>query len=119
MSDLTEKRCLPCEGGVAALSAERIQELLKSLPAWQVCGHEIVREFHFKNFYQSMAFANAVAWIADQENHHPDMTVTYTQCIVKYSTHSIGGLTENDFICAAKIDRLLDVEASGSCQLGY
>ena len=65
------------------------------------------REFSFKNYYQTIAFVNSLAWIAHAEDHHPDLEVSYNRCLVKYATHSIGGLSENDFICAAKIDALL------------
>ncbi len=68
---------------------------------------EIRRLFTFKGFHQTMAFVNAVAWIAHRENHHPDLEVGYNRCLVRYRTHAIGGLSENDFICAAKVDRLL------------
>lgn len=108
MSELSEKRCLPCEGGVPALTTEQIPTLLKKLNDWTlVTDHkELARDFKFKNFYHTMAFVNAVAWIANQENHHPDLEVGYNYCRVRYSTHAINGLSENDFICAAKIDDL-------------
>jgi len=68
--------------------------------------HFIYRDFEFKNYYKTIAFVNAVAWMAHQENHHPDLSVSYNRCRVQYSTHAIGGLSENDFICAAKVDAL-------------
>ena len=75
---------------------------------WRVSneGKEITRDFQFKNYHQTIAFVNAVAWIANREDHHPDMTVSYSSCRVRYSTHFVSGLTLNDFICAAKIDAL-------------
>ena len=108
MSALIEKRCLPCEGGVSALAKEAAADYLQKLHDWKLSadGTEIMRYFHFSNFYQTMAFVNAVAWIANQENHHPDLEIGYNYCRTRYSTHAIGGLTENDFICAAKIDAL-------------
>lgn len=108
MGELSAKRCLPCEGGVPALDLKSTEKMLAELEHWDLAknGHEIVRHFHFKNFYETMAFINAVAWIANQENHHPDMEVSYNHVVVRYSTHAIAGLTENDFICAAKIDVL-------------
>lgn len=108
MTDLDQKRCVPCEGGVPPLTAEKIKSLLAQLAGWQLtaAGKEIMREFKFKNYYHTMAFVNAVAWIAQQENHHPDLEVGYNYCRVRYSTHAIGGLSENDFICAAKINNL-------------
>jgi len=142
MSELTQKRCVPCEGGVTPMTNDQIQKYLKELPEWQL-GYEnensnndrkidenqggnndmnnrnndgnkgrdkiafIYREFTFKNYYKTMAFVNAVAWIAHQENHHPDLSVGYNRCLVRYSTHAIQGLSENDFICAAKVDALM------------
>jgi len=108
--DLTDKHCKPCEGGVDPLNAGQAGELLTSLNAdWSIAadGKEISRTFRFKNYYRTMAFVNALAWIAHAEDHHPDIEVGYNRCHVRYSTHAIGGLSENDFICAAKIDALL------------
>ena len=106
--DLTSKHCVPCEGGVPALTKEQREKLLGTVNNWQVNneGTIITRRFTFKGFYKTMAFVNAVAWIANQENHHPDLEVGYNYCTVHYTTHAIKGLTENDFICAAKIDAL-------------
>ncbi|MHB0873674.1 MAG: 4a-hydroxytetrahydrobiopterin dehydratase [Acidithiobacillus ferrooxidans] len=105
--DLQHAHCVPCEGGVAPLDAEQVGLLLRSLPQWQVAGQAIRREFRFKNFYETMAFVNAVAWISHREDHHPDLELGYNRCVVHYSTHAIGGLSENDFICAARVDALL------------
>ncbi|MGD2056404.1 MAG: 4a-hydroxytetrahydrobiopterin dehydratase [Gammaproteobacteria bacterium] len=108
--DLSTKHCKPCEGGVAPLNEEQSGELLASLHSdWNIdeSGKEISRSFHFKNYYQTIAFVNALAWVAHAEDHHPDIEVGYNRCLVRYSTHAIGGLSENDFICAAKIDALL------------
>jgi 4a-hydroxytetrahydrobiopterin dehydratase len=71
----------------------------------------IQRTFHFKNYYQTIAFVNALAWVAHAEDHHPDLTVGYNSCVVNYSTHSAGGLSENDFICAARVDALVAGDA--------
>ena len=89
-----------------AFSSE-VSKLLKSLDGWALSEGAIAREFKFKNFYKTMAFVNAVAFIANKEDHHPDMEVGYNKCRVKYSTHSVGGLSGNDFICAAKVDQLM------------
>jgi 4a-hydroxytetrahydrobiopterin dehydratase len=107
--DLLTKRCLPCEGGVKPLSAEEAKKLLAQLKDWQLNpgATEIQRNFQFKDFYHTMAFVNAIAWIANQENHHPDLEVGYNYCRVKFNTHAIQGLSENDFICAAKVDSLM------------
>lgn len=112
MSDLLEKRCLACEAGVPPLSEQKMKELLLQIPGWQVSEDKkfIARRFEFKNFYKTMTFVNAVAWIANQENHHPDMEVGFNYCNIKYLTHAINGLSENDFICAAKINKLFAPE---------
>lgn len=108
-SELTARHCKPCEGGVPPLSAEESRDLLSKLAGWELAqdSSEISRTVRFKNFHQTMAFVNALAWIAHQEDHHPDLEVGYSRCTIRYSTHAIGGLSENDFICAAKIDALL------------
>lgn len=103
---LTNKSCKPCEGGTPPLPDSEVKTLLAELAEWELNGTEIVKTFTFKNFYETMAFANAVAWIANTEDHHPDLELSYKTCTVHYSTHAIGGLSENDFICAAKIDAL-------------
>ena len=107
--ELSDKKCLACEGGVAALSLVEAKTLLNKLNAWEISADHknISKTFHFKNYYQTMAFVNVIAWISHQENHHPDLSVHYNKCIVNYMTHAINGLSENDFICAAKIDILI------------
>ncbi len=109
MSDLATQHCKACEGGTPPLTATQAGDLLKQVSDWSLneSGAEISRTFQFKNYYQTIAFVNALAWIAHQENHHPDLEVSYNTCRVRYSTHAVKGLTENDFICAAKIDGLL------------
>jgi 4a-hydroxytetrahydrobiopterin dehydratase len=109
MSDLTQKKCVPCEGGVAPLSREQAQEMMKQLGSpWALAedAKSIRSEWKFRNFYHTMSFVNAVAHVANAEDHHPDLEVGWGYCRVKYNTHAIGGLSENDFICAAKIDAL-------------
>jgi 4a-hydroxytetrahydrobiopterin dehydratase len=106
-SALSEKTCKPCEGGVAPLAAPAIERLLEDLDGWKALGDELVKTYSFKNYYETMAFVNATAWVSHRENHHPDLEVGYKECRVRYSTHAIGGLSENDFICAAKLDSLL------------
>lgn len=110
MSDLITQHCKACEGGVEPLSPSATQTLMTQInDAWQLSddGTMITRTFRFKNYYQTMAFVNALAFIAHQEDHHPDLEVAYSNCKVHYSTHAIGGLSDNDFICAAKVDALL------------
>src|SRR5947209_11679206 len=107
-SDLTSRRCKPCEAGTAALTEPQARELLGRLPGWElVGGGAIARTYPFKNYYETMAFVNATAWVSHHEDHHPDLEVGYNRCRVRYSTHSVGGLSENDFICAATVDALM------------
>ena len=109
MSLLTDLRCQPCAGDTDPLTREEAEGLLKGLHEdWSLDdgAEEIRRLFLFKDFHRTMAFVNAVAWIAHEEDHHPALEVAYGQCAVRYSTHAIEGLSENDFICAAKIDAL-------------
>jgi len=111
MNDLTAKSCAPCEGGTEPLDAEQARAYLREVNEdWQISddGRKIHRVFKFKNYYHTTAFINAVAWIAHREDHHPDITFGYNKADVWYSTHAIGGLSENDFICAAKVDALVD-----------
>ena len=104
--DLTNKQCKPCEGGVPPLSQPEIDGLMRQLEGWQQSGNLIGKTCQFKDYYQTIAFVNAIAWVSHRENHHPDLAVTYNSCRVEYSTHAIHGLSENDFICAAKVDAL-------------
>ncbi len=109
MNDLTAKTCVPCEGGVPALAQTQIDKHLSELGSgWNHdnASNEIQCTFKFKTYYQTIAFVNAIAWMAHHENHHPDLEVSYNTCKVRYSTHAIGGLSENDFICAAKVDTI-------------
>ena len=100
------KKCKPCEGGMAPYGAQQAKDLLKQLKGWIIEDGKLVKLYPFTNYYQTMAFVNALAWISHREDHHPDLAVGYNQCKVTYSTHAIGGLSENDFICAAKCDAL-------------
>lgn len=109
MRDFADRKCKPCEGGVEPFSAGQAEEALRALHAdWKLSadGKSIVRAFDFKTFSRSIAFANAVAWVATVEGHHPEMTVSYGRCVVAYRTTAIDGLSDNDFICAAKVDRI-------------
>jgi 4a-hydroxytetrahydrobiopterin dehydratase len=106
MTELAKRKCKSCEGGVEPYNAEQTKEMLKQLKAWIVEDGKLVKLYPFKNYYETMAFVNALAWISHREDHHPDLQVGYNKCRVEYSTHAIGGLSENDFICAAKADAL-------------
>ena len=91
------------------LTDAEVQIRLAQLANWEVVNGELVKTFRFKNYYETMAFVNASAWISHREDHHPDLEVGYNQCRVRYSTHAIGGLSDNDFICAAKLDALFEL----------
>jgi len=109
VTDLTGKHCKPCEGGVPPITRAEAEKLLKKLEGWALHDKTIEKSFAFKDHYQTIAFVNAVAWVSHREDHHPELTVGYSKCRVEYSTHAVGGLSENDFICAAKVDALLKV----------
>jgi 4a-hydroxytetrahydrobiopterin dehydratase len=109
MNSLIERKCKPCEGGVEPLDGSAARELLAALhDDWQLDtkARQISRIFEFSSFARTIAFANAVAWVATVEGHHPQLIVNYGSCEVRYRTTAINGLSDNDFICAAKIDRL-------------
>jgi 4a-hydroxytetrahydrobiopterin dehydratase len=108
-NSLATKKCKPCEGGTSPFTADQAKQLLKNLEGWSVENGKLVKVFPFQNYYQTMAFVNALAWISHREDHHPDLGVGYNKCRVEYSTHAIGGLSENDFICAAKCDALFEL----------
>ncbi|HXC08560.1 MAG TPA: 4a-hydroxytetrahydrobiopterin dehydratase [Steroidobacteraceae bacterium] len=109
MKELSARKCMPCEGGVPPLTPDQAKVFRKQLhPDWQISedSKSLKRSLKFKDFYRTMSFVNALAHIANTEDHHPDLELGYNYCRVAFSTHSIGGLSENDFICAAKLDRL-------------
>jgi 4a-hydroxytetrahydrobiopterin dehydratase len=108
-ANLAKKKCAPCEGGVPPLSAEAAKELLRQLkPEWMLIdgGRILANTYAFRDFAETMAFVNKIAALAEEEQHHPDLSVSYSSLGVELSTHAIGGLSENDFILAAKIDGL-------------
>lgn len=108
-SDLSSRHCEACEGIGSALTADQAKHLMPQLDkGWELTNNHknIKRSFSFKNFYETMAFVNALAWIANVENHHPDLEVGYNYCHVTFMTHALQGLSHNDFICAAKVDTL-------------
>ncbi|MGB7934957.1 MAG: 4a-hydroxytetrahydrobiopterin dehydratase [Gammaproteobacteria bacterium] len=110
MTDLQARHCTPLTEKTPPMEGEQAGRLLEQLHAdWTLAGDNtsISRTFRFKNYYQTLAFVNALAWIAHGEDHHPDLEIGYNRCLVRYSTHAVGGLSENDFICAARIDALL------------
>lgn len=106
---LNHKKCEPCEGIGAPLTAAQIVTLMPQLAkGWAVSDDNITlkKSFSFANFHETMGFVNAIAWIANTENHHPDLEVGYNYCRVTFMTHALKGLSHNDFICAAKVDAL-------------
>jgi 4a-hydroxytetrahydrobiopterin dehydratase len=104
--DLTRKKCVPCEGGVPRVEGAELKALLESVPGWQLAGDRIRRHLRFRDFREAMAFLNRMADLAESEGHHPDFSVHYSTVDVEIWTHAAGGLTENDFILAAKIDAI-------------
>ena len=108
MSDLSDRRCEPCEGSLPPLTAQQIKPLRAQLdPQWEVVdNHHLVRAFKFPDFVAALEFTNRVGRLAEQQQHHPDIHLSYGKATVEIWTHKIGGLSENDFILAAKIDKL-------------
>lgn len=109
MSELATKHCAACNSETPRVSPEEVTSLLATLPGYKadLLVGSISKVYEFKDFYETMAFVNALAYIAHTEDHHPELSVSYNRCAVTYSTHAIGGLSENDFICAAKVEALV------------
>ncbi len=107
-TSLAQKKCIPCEGNVPPLTPAQAQEMMQHLNEWSLIdeAHLLAKSFQFKDFKDTMQFVNAVAAIAEEEGHHPDLTVSYSSVTVELMTHAIGSLSENDFIVAAKIDEI-------------
>lgn len=110
MNYLKNKHCQPCEGGVCPLDEGDSRHYLGHLPGWHLAEDKasITRSLRFKDFLATISFINAMAYMSEQQGHHPDFSAGYNYCNVSYTTHAIGGLSENDFICAAKINDLLE-----------
>src|SRR5262245_5820824 len=106
---LAERRCKPCTGDVPPLSQSEITHMLAQLSGWEYRDGHITKTFDFADYWRTMAFVNAVAWISHREDHHPERVVGYGKCRVDYWTHAVNGISENDFICAAKLDALLSL----------
>lgn len=107
-TELLGKKCRHLE---TALSGDEISEHLSALDDWALQDGKIVKTFSFKNYYETLAFVNAAAYVFHAEDHHPELVITYNRCVMKFDTHSVnggrGGISENDFICAAKVDALV------------
>ena len=108
MTILSEQKCAACEGGVAPLEPKAAQNYVAQVSGWVLDKDalSISKKYNFKSYYPCLSFINAAAYIAQQEGHHPDIEFGYNYCVIKYTTHAINGLSINDFICAAKIDKL-------------
>src|SRR5882724_3832112 len=105
MKNLLHLKCSALSG--PPMTETEIQHHLEQVSAWRANQGAIEKTFSFKNFYETMAFVNALAWVAHTEDHHPDLAVSFNRCVVRFSTHSVGGISINDFICAAKLDALV------------
>ncbi len=107
MADLAEKTCVPCKGGIPPLRGAELEELARQVPGWEVVDeHHLRREFRFKNFRETLTFVNRVGELAEEQGHHPDISFGWGRAEIEVFTHKIDGLTESDFVLAAKIDRL-------------
>ncbi len=106
MNDLTKKHCVPCENGEGKLDINKIKEYMLLVENWFLVGDAIRKDYKFKNFKESMNFVNKVADIAEEEGHHPDLSISYDKVNVSLTTHAAKGLTENDFVMAAKINSI-------------
>lgn len=108
-ADLASQHCIPRKGKEHALDGARIEAMLAQLPGWHLAnqGKAIVKDFKFADFHHTLGFINAVGFMANQEDHHPDLEAGYGHCQVLWSTHDVGGLSFNDFICAARVEALL------------
>ena len=104
--NLANKKCIPCEAGTPALKDEEIKEFLKQIKSWSLKDGHLHKKFKFKDFAEAMKFVNSMAKIAESECHHPDFSVHYNKVEIEIWTHAIKGLSENDFILAAKIDKV-------------
>ena len=109
MDELASKRCVACTESTPRVAPEEVTRLLAQLPGYtaDLLVGSISKVYEFEDFYETIAFVNALAYVAHAEDHHPDLAVSYNRCAVTYSTHAIGGLSENDFVCAAKIEALV------------
>jgi 4a-hydroxytetrahydrobiopterin dehydratase len=105
---LASQHCQPRKGKEHALDMARIHEMLELLPGWEVAadGKRISKTFRFDDFHETLGFVNAVGWMANKQDHHPDLEVGYNRCVMHWSTHDVGGLSINDFICAAKVEAI-------------
>ena len=111
MRPLHEQHTLSPKEGLMRLEDGEIKELQQQLTEWEIAEEVLQQEFRFKDYYQTLAFVNAVGWIAHQQDHHPELLVNYNRCLVRYTTHAVNGISLNDFICAARIEKLQQTNA--------
>jgi len=104
--ELAQQHCKPLKGKEHQVSGTQAKELIAALPGWNLGEDHIHKQFRFADFLHALAFVNALGFIAEQQNHHPDLELGWGRCVVKFSTHDVGGLSMNDFICAAKVEVL-------------
>jgi len=107
-NELLMRACEPLAPGTPPLEGHDLEHMLSHAEGWEKVDGHLTKTFQFENHYQTMAFVNAVAWVSHREDHHPEMVVGYDTCVLRYCTHSIAGLSENDFISAAKVDHLVE-----------
>ena len=107
MSTLASRHCQPLEGQ-PAMSDDAVRTHLTQAPGWSLAEGAIQKRYDFADYHHTMAFVNALAWVAHSQDHHPDLLVSFNRCTVRFNTHSVGGISVNDFICAARVDALLD-----------
>src|SRR3954464_12896718 len=112
IAELLKKHCRPQPKDDQPMGIADVRAVLAELPGWELVDTEIFKTYQFANYHETMAFVNATAWISHREDHHPDLEVGYNRCRVRYSTHSIGGVSENDLICAAKVESLVTAGAA-------
>jgi len=108
MNDLLKQKCQALEGS-AAMGDNDIAMRLRDIPGWSLTSGSIEKTFPFKNYFETIAFVNALAWICHAQDHHPDLEVSYNRCVVRFNTHSVGGISINDFICAAQVNELISL----------
>jgi 4a-hydroxytetrahydrobiopterin dehydratase len=108
MDALRDRNCKPVEKGTPPLDEATVKQLLGQLPGWSVVGGKLTKTFSFKNYYETTALANATFWVSHRQDHHPDIEIAYNKLTIRYDTHSIGGLSENDFICAARVQAMME-----------
>ncbi len=108
VKDFAQRRCRPLPEGTPPIPVPEVEALLHGFTGWSLHQGSLRRSFVFPDYHRTIAFVNAVAWIAHQQDHHPELEVSYNRCGVSFNTHSIGGISENDFICAARVEELLD-----------